>query len=251
MPTTLPSILIGIPTDLSGSFRPFDVCLTQLVYDTLTEPRPYTLAGAPYFAMTGVVPAARCRVVREAIKRGADYIWWLDDDQPFAPGDLPALFAHGLDAVVPLSPRRSAPFLPLLIDGLDADGHARQRWMAPGDAGLVPVVGAGMAGLLIKTSCFAAMGVDGWFEFTHPPGDFQNYAEDYPFYQRLKTAGVQLWADLDVRFGHAVTAVAYIVKQQGQWVTVLADHEPFVGFPQPSHPLGVPAAGGVRRVTLQ
>ena len=35
--------------------------------------------------------------------------------------------------------------------------------------------------------------------------------------------------------------VSYIVRQQGQWMTVLADKEPVVAFPQPVHPLGLAA----------
>lgn len=237
--TTKPTILIGIPCDLHGGYRPFDVCVAKLSKYLATTDLPFELAAEPYYAMTGVVPAARNRIVREALRVRADYIWFLDDDQPFQEKDLEQLFARNVDAVVPLSPRRSAPFLPLLIDAVQDDWNARQHWMSDHEAGLIPVAGAGMAGLLIRTACFAAMGSDGWFEFQHPPTNFDDYAEDFPFYKRLAATGFQLWADLDVRFGHAVTCVAYIVKQQGKWVTVLADHAPFVAFPQPSHPLSI------------
>lgn len=240
-----PTILIGIPTALGGRFRPFDVCVSKLVaYVNQTPDLPFTLAGGePFWAMTGVVPAARNRIVREALRQGADYIWWLDDDQPFHPHDLEKLFAHKLDAVLPLSPRRNAPFQPLLNDRMDDTGHALQHWLAPHESGLIAVASAGMAGLLIKTSCFAALGADGWFEFYHPPTNFDDYAEDYPFYRKLAASGVQLYCDLDVRFGHQISCVAYLVKQQGAWVTVLADQEPFCAFPQPSHPLGVTPVG--------
>ena len=93
-----------------------------------------------------------------------------------------------------------------------------------------------MAGLLITTAALREMGPDGWFEFVHPPDNFDDYAEDFPFYRKLADQGVQLYCDLSVRFGHEFTGVAYIVKQQGKWVTVLADSEPFVAFPQPVPP---------------
>ena len=237
-----PKVLIGIPCPVQGGFRPFDINVQQLMLrraDTQV-----------FYAMGGVLPGARNRIVREALNVNAEYIWFLDDDQPFFAGDpadpsrvndLDALLAHGLDAVVPLSARRGAPFLPLIYDRIHEDGWiAAQRFLDPSDHGVIPIAAAGFAGLLIKTACLRAMGTDGWFEFTHPPDDFDNYSEDLPFYRRLQASGVQLYCDLEVRFGHAVTSVAYILRQQGQWVTVLADKDPFVAFPQPIHPLSVP-----------
>lgn len=224
-----PRIMVAIPCDEMGGYRPFDVVLAQFLKQTPNADVRY--------GMTGVVPGARNRLVRMALKEEWDYIWWLDDDQPFHPDDMKKLMAHHVDAVVPLSLRRRAPFTPLLYDEVSDIGHARQHWLSDHERGLIKVAGAGMAGLLIKTDCFRAMGTDGWFEFVHPPDNFDDYAEDFPFYKKLGQSGYQLYCDLEVRFGHAVTSVAYPVRQHGKWMTVLADHEPFCGFPQPEHPL--------------
>lgn len=233
----LPKIVVGIPCQLHGAYRPFDVCVASL---QKYHPEIEVIHG-----MTGVVPGARNRIVRAAIERKADYIWWLDDDQPFNPGgpgtpeplgDLERLLAHGKDAVIPLSLRRGAPFMPLIYDDVSDNWNARQHYLQAHESGLIPVAGAGMAGLLIKMSALLKMGDDGWFEFMHPPENFDDYAEDFPFYKRLAASGTQLYCDLDTRFGHAVTCVAYPVKQDGQWTTVLADVGPFVAFPQPVDP---------------
>lgn len=233
-----PSVLIGVPCHIAGGYRPFEVALHALM-----ERRPNTHV---VYAMTGVLPGARNRLVREAIRSEADYIWFLDDDQPFFPGgdgrpsDLDALLAHQLDAVIPLSCRRGAPFLPLLYDGLIREGTtAAQHYLTDDEHGLIPVAAAGFAGLLIKTSVLQRLGSDGWFEFVHPPDNYDDYSEDFPFYAKLQKAGVQLYCDLEVRFGHAVQCVAWVVRQDGKWMTALADHEPFVMFPQPVHPLGL------------
>lgn len=235
-----PTILIGIPCDESGGYRPFDVNLADFIGYAQSASLPFTISGnAPYYGMTGVVPGARNRIVREAFRRNVDYLWFLDDDQPFHFQDLEKLFAHGKDAIVPLSPRRKAPFLPLLIDRIEDDWTAVQHWLRDYESGLIKVAGAGMAGLLVKMSVLSALGTDGWFEFVHPPTNWDDYAEDFPFYRKLGKAGFQLWCDLDVRFGHAVRSVAYLVKQHGKWMTALADSEPFVMIPQPVHPLGI------------
>lgn len=228
MPT--PLVLIGIPQLMvKVGFTPFDVCLDKFQASHPSDRYPV------FRAMGGVVVRGRNEIVREAIRKDAEYIWFLDDDQPFQPDDLEKLLAHRLEAVVPLSCRRGAPFLPLLFETLQG-GYASQRYLKPQESGLIKITGAGMAGLLIKTSVLKQMGTDGWFEFFHPPDNPDDYAEDFPFYLRLAKLGIQLYCDIDVRFGHEFTGVAYIVKQQGQWVTVLADAEPFVAFPQPEPP---------------
>lgn len=241
----MPKVLIGIPCPVEGGFRPFDVALHKLC-------ARYPKGEIEVFhAMSGVVPAARNRIVREGIKVRADYIWMLDDDQPFDPGegtrggDLELLLARNVDAVIPLSCRRGSPFFPLIYDTVDGDGEnkwrARQHYMRDHEQGLIKVAGAGLAGLLMKTAIYQQLGSDGWFEFVHPPDNFDDYAEDFPFYRKLEAAGVQLYCDLDVHFGHAFTSVVYLLKQQGKWCTVMADTEPFVAFPSVKHPLAFDA----------
>jgi len=232
-------IMLAVPCRWQGGYRAVDIVIAQVL-------KQYPGADVRY-GMTGVLPGARNRLVRMALDEKWDYIWWLDDDQPFNPDDLGKLLAHGVDAVVPLSPRRGTPFLPLLYDG-EEQGQFRQHFLDPADRGLIKVFGAGMAGLLIRTSCFRDMGTDGWFEFEHPPGNFDDYAEDLPFYRKLAAQGVQLYCDLGVSFGHILNCVAYIGRQGKQWVTILAESQPFVAFPQPEHPLlaGVNQGGSIR-----
>lgn len=257
---TKPRILIGIPCLVEGRvFRAFD----QAVALTCARPREEfeIINQAPYFSMSGVVPGARNRIVRQAIAIGADYIWMLDDDQPFDPGtieragDLDRLFARQLEAVIPLSVRRGSPFFPLIYDSVDGEGdkkwQARQHYMQDHEAGLIRVAGAGLAGLLMTTESYRKIGLDGWFEFVHSPGAIDDYAEDFPFYRKMEAANIPLYCDLDVSFGHRVSSVAFCLKQQGKWVTVLSDTEPYVAFPQPAVPddhLRLARADELRRI---
>jgi hypothetical protein len=237
-----PKILIGIPCDMLGAFRGFDASLHKML--ELRMDKLGVRDCEVFHAISGVVPAARNRIVRKALQVGAEYVWFLDDDQPFYPGtetkpsDLDRLLAHGLDAVLPLSPRRGPPFLPLLYNYIDESGWTTQRYLDDHEHGLVKIAGAGMAGLLIKTECFKKMGGDGWFEFFHPDDNPDDYSEDFPFYRKLAKAGYQLYCDLDIPFGHATTTTAYIIKQEGKWFTLFADSEPFNMIPQLKHPMG-------------
>lgn len=240
MSQVCPSIFVAVPCQTFGGYRPFDVVLAQFL-----KQHP---EAEVHYGMTGVIPGARNRLVREAFKAQDAYvasggqaddhrIWWLDDDQPFHPDDFSKLLAHNLDAVIPLSVRRGAPFLPLIYDAIDQDGMAHQHFLHDHERGLIPIVSAGMAGLLIRTTCFRTMGENAWFEFLHPPHNPDDYAEDFPFYKKLQAAGIRLFCDLETRFGHAVTSVVYPIRQNGKWMSVLADHEPFCAIPQIPDPL--------------
>lgn len=235
-----PQVLIGVPTQERGGYRPFEMCLHQLM-----KGRPST----EVFYAQGTLVGARNRMVRQALAIGAEYLWMLDDDQPFFAGDpqqpgklndLDRLLARGVDAVVPLSCQRKSPFCPLLYSTIHpTESIAIQRYLLPDDHGLIPVAAAGMAGLLMKTSLFLKMGLDGWFEFQHPSNNFDDTSEDFQFYRKLERIGVQLYCDLDVSFGHAITSIAWVVQKQGQWLTVFSDSEPYMMALQPQHPLGL------------
>jgi hypothetical protein len=106
----------------------------------------------------------------------------------------------------------------------------------------------------MKTSCYQKIGGDGWFEFVSPPGAPDDYAEDFPFYRKMEAAGIPLYCDLDVSFGHRVSSVAFCLKQEGRWLTVLSDTQPFTAFPQPEVPadhLRLARAEDLRRLQRQ
>ena len=127
-----PSILVVIPTTTAGRFRPFDVCLSSFYAYVAARGAslPFRVIGgptdspAPFWSMTGVLPGARNRGIREAFRLGADYLWWLDDDQPFQPTDLEALFARQVSRTERLSAFRKTFSLRRLIT-------CRRRRIAP------------------------------------------------------------------------------------------------------------------------
>lgn len=223
------SVLIGIPCRETAPSSAFYDCLDKLE-------RP---AGAVvYQARTGVIPGCRNRICREALKVGAEWVWMLDDDQLFAPEALNALLAHSLDVVIGLTLRRKSPFMPLIYDALP-DGQVYQKYLNPGDGGVIEIGGAGMGGCLIRRAVLEAM-ADPWFTFVTTVEHPDDYCEDFPFYQSVRDAGFKVHCDLDVNFGHTVTSIVWPVRNpDGQWLTVLAEDQPFIAMPQPVSPLAV------------
>lgn len=222
------SVLIGYATRDYSPCPAFYDCLAKL------ETLPKTLV--PFQSRTGVLPGQRNRICREAQRLGVDWVWMLDDDQLFDPLALKKLISHGLDAVIGLSLRRKPPFAPLIFDRLDADGNAHQYYLKKHENGVIPIAGAGMGSLLIRRSVLDAMG-DPWFQFERSIGNYDDYAEDFPFYRKLRETGTQLHCDLNVRLGHAFTSYLWPTRDKdGNWQTTMADDQPFATFPSAQDP---------------
>jgi hypothetical protein len=187
-------------------------------------------------ARTGVLPGQRNRICREAQRVGADWVWMLDDDQLFAPDTLKKLLAHNVDAVIGIALRRKPPFAPLLYDRIDSDGGAHQFYLKPYHSGLIPIAGAGLGSLLIRREVLDAIG-DPWFTFERSRLNDDDYAEDFPFYQKLREAGFQLHADLNVRILHSFSAFISAQRgKDGQWMTVMSEEQPFAAMPPAEDP---------------
>lgn len=190
----------------------------------------------PFQARTGVLPGARNRIVREAQRLGVEWVWMLDDDQIFDPTALKKLLAHGKDAVIGVALRRKAPFAPLLYDQIFEDGTAHQYYFKKNENGLVPMAGGGMGSLLVRRSVLDQIG-EPWFSFERSRTNYDDYAEDFPFYRRLREVGTQLYADLNVRIGHQCSVFLWPARDQaGNWVTVMADDAPICSMPSADDP---------------
>ncbi len=103
--------------------------------------------------------------------------------------------------------------------------------------GLEKIEACTMGGLLLRRSVLERIG-DPWFTFDRQPWlEPDQYAEDLTFCQKLKTAGIPLYLDLETRFQHEMTCLVAPVRHQGQWQTALLYDGPFVMFPAAHHPL--------------
>ena len=134
-----------------------------------------------------VIHIARELLIEDALRYGAEYVFFLDDDMLPPDRILPELVKAHKDIVCGLAYRRTTPYFPCIFRGKDSQGkcipvEVKRR-------GLVEIDSCGMACTLINTKIFKKLKKP-WFAFTQ-------YGEDISFCQKVKKKGFGIWCDTD------------------------------------------------------
>ena len=168
-------------------------------------------------------------IAEQALDLGADWVWYLDDDQVIPANTLHRLLAHKLDLVSALYLKRTAPFAPVVFDQEDAEGRVASWSFRPGDEGLQKVLAVGAGCLLVKTRVFTLLEKPYWTLGQIHPGE---WSDDIDFCRRARAKGVDIWCDLDVQVGHQMNGTIWpvlepstIPERPAQWVTSLAQDD--------------------------
>lgn len=142
------------------------------------------------------IDANRDALVQEALKMNTDYVLFLDDDQTYPKETPEILMGYDKDIVGGITPRKETA-TPMIWDYNDRV----EIWNSLGGRkGLVKVDGMGMGGVLIKADVFPKLQYP---YFKRDSGQTYNgCGEDIAFYLQCKDAGVEVWADTDLRYGH-------------------------------------------------
>lgn len=205
---------VGVIANDSARFTMFSACLTQL-----HSPVNTTIE----WGVGSDRSVGRNNVVRAALERGAEWVFFVDDDMVFGPDILMQLLDRNVDIVGGLYVQRGAPFYPIAYDQLDViDGVEHYRPVDLRDhhldGGLISVVGAGTGGMLIRSEVFHALSRD--FEgrhewFTHTTAK----SEDLMFCDAAIDAGFEVWVDPRSRLGHMAPAAVWPVwnKEADEW----------------------------------
>lgn len=159
-------------------------------------------AGTEIVWSTGLDVAAG---LNQAIRRvpHAAWVWILADDHTFAPDTLLRLLAHDVPVVVPLVSSRHAPYRPVVFKQEHDPGCFETfDWTELPHDGLVPIAGAGSAGMVLRRAALDAIG-DPWFEAGRIRPD--ETGEDTWLSHKLRVAQVPVVADCGVTMGHLTT----------------------------------------------
>ena len=151
-----------------------------------------------------LVYSSRENLAKEAIKQGADYIFWLDSDMVFAPDTLQRLLADieevGDGAIVSgVYFRRVAPFAPVVLSKLEID-DGKAVWEDVKDVPneMFDVQGCGFGCLLAPTLAF----VDVLTKFGTMFNPIKGTGEDLAFCWRARQCGWRFVADPRIPLGH-------------------------------------------------
>jgi hypothetical protein len=158
--------------------------------------------------------------VKEMLAGEAAWAWFIADDHAIPRDIVLNLLALDLDITVPLVCRRGPPYSLVVFDeerGEDEYGrtmyHVLQYDDLPEDGGVIEVVAAGSAGMLVKREVFEAMGDYPWFSNS----DGFTCNEDVEFCKRARALGYQIYCDTDSRLGHIGNVALWPGHREGRW----------------------------------
>ena len=156
------------------------------------------------FQIGSLIYEARNELARQAIKRKADYVLWLDSDMVFQPDTFTRLYndykAGKGDIMSGLYFRRVAPFSPVLFDKLEIEEN-RAVWTEPESIpdDVFEVGGVGFGCVFMDTGVIMdVMSKFGGAPFT-PVGGL---GEDLSFCWRARQCGYKIAVDPAVQLGH-------------------------------------------------
>jgi hypothetical protein len=196
---------VGVIADMAGRYTEFSKSLLAMSANVPVNTQVDWQIGADR-------GRSRNQLVQRSLERGSEWILFLDDDHSFPPTLLKGLLAHDEPVVASLYLQRVDPFLPIAYDRKDENGS---YWpidiTKEGQHGLVPVVGAGTGGMLIRSEVFREVAYP-WFVHT------TEQSEDLYFCDRLAEAGIPMYVDLDARLGHLAVFNIYpdFVEGEGE-----------------------------------
>lgn len=198
--------IVGIAVNSAARYHAFTVCITSM-------------KAPPNTSLQWVLGSDRIigrnKLVRNAIRDGAEWLFFLDDDHAFEQDILMRLLAHDKDIVASLYLQRIKPFAPVAYESYDEETNTYTALdlRKYGKNDLVPIQAAGTGGMLIKTEVFRAL-EDPWFHLVEGIG-----SEDLPFCQDAINAGFEIYCDLGTPLGHIDPIIIWpsYFDEQEEW----------------------------------
>ena len=155
----------------------------------------------------------------------AEWLMLLNDDHVYAVDTVECLLARNVDVVTGFYLHRHFPFAPVLYDKLETiNGKEWYQIFSPpaGASGLWPIVGCGDGCMLIRRRVLEAIPPPIW-EISKFLPDVQS--TDLIFSEKIRQAGFQIWADLDVVVPHMIVAPVVPHVVGGQWRAALIQRD--------------------------
>lgn len=146
---------------------------------------------------------ARNKLAEQAIKMGADLVFWLDSDMIFEPSTLvdmvKTLTDNDLDFLTGIYYRRREPFTPVIFDKTEFDGtKCETSEFSEIPEGLFEVGSCGFGCVLLRTE----MLLDVLAKFGNMFAPINSIGEDVAFCIRARECGYKLIADPSIMLGH-------------------------------------------------
>ena len=165
----------------------------------------------------GNIASNRNALTEKALSLGADWIFYVDDDQIFNPNTLRKLVDRDVDVVSGLYVGRNVPFEPVAYDKEDERGFVKSVTLENTHSGMLEVKAVGAGALLARCNVFKNLEKPYW-----RLGQTNNASlgEDIDFCQRVRKTGAKIFVDLDVCVGHKLMCTIWPTKNYS-WETIV------------------------------
>ena len=154
-------------------------------------------------------------LVVAARRHNPDYILWIDADQTYPPETPEVLMNHidsGKSIVGGLTPQNMTGGSNV-YDFVHNEGILVRRDIIPGK-GLHKIYAMGMGGVMTKPEVFEKLDLP-CFTMRWDSKLNRNPGEDVQFYVNCKKAGIDVWCDSDLVFGHIATrSLVFVAKEE-------------------------------------
>lgn len=183
-------VLIGVPINRPIEFRVFESFVRMANLNSKIKLQFC-------FTQNSLVYDAREHIADLFMKSECDALMFIDSDMTFHPQSIEYLARHDLPFVTAKAFKRVYPFQPCFYTTLriEQDGQPYMESPIEYGEGLLPIEGAGMACAMIKREAFEAIEKPYFFPKPH-------IGEDLSFCLKLKNAGVKMYCDTTLQFGH-------------------------------------------------
>lgn len=198
-------VYIGVPTAESARFAVF--------YDYLALlEKPEDTIGANFHTNSGAYN--RNLIIDDAIANRCTHILFIDDDMAFPANALNDLLKHDKDIISGLFLQRNYPHAPVIFGS--ENQSLNRRYLKPGERGLIEVDACGFGFTLVKTRVFTSLEKP-YIRVGEVYKDRRG--EDTGFCIRAKSAGWNIYCDLDTVIGHMGVSTFWPNSIDGKWFT--------------------------------
>ncbi len=183
-------IFVAVPINRPIEFRVFESFLTMA-----NNNRKHDFI----FGLTqnSLVYDARETLTDMFLKTDADAIMWIDSDMVFHPDSIDLLYRHNVPYVCAKAFKRVEPYQPCFYSTVRPleDGQVYLESPVEYGEGLLRIEGSGMACTLIRREVFEKLEKPYFFPKN-------GLGEDLTFCVKLKEAGIEMFVDTTIQFGH-------------------------------------------------
>lgn len=182
-------VMVGVPVHRDVGFKVFESFLRMTNLRNEVELEFCMISNS-------LIYDAREYIAEEFMKSSSEYLMFIDSDMTFHPQSIQFLARHNKEFVTAKAFKRVPPYQPCFYTKVEYnDGVPHLETPIKYGEGLLKIEGAGLACALIKRSAFEK--IEKPYFFPYP-----NVGEDLTFCLKLKEAGVEMFCDTTLQFGH-------------------------------------------------